>query len=42
MLVGTGYLRAGAVVEALRREVDGWARVVRTPFESAGADVREL
>lgn len=30
------------VVEALRRRADGWADVVRAPFESQGADVREL
>jgi hypothetical protein len=29
-------------VEGLHREADGWARVLRTPFESQGADVREL
>jgi homoserine kinase len=32
----------GAVVRALRRETDGWADVVRAPFENQGADVREL
>ncbi len=32
----------GAVVGALRRETDGWADVLRAPFESQGADVREL
>ena len=26
----------------LRELTDGWARVMRTPFESAGADVRSL
>jgi homoserine kinase len=30
------------VVAALRRETDGWADVMRTPFEPRGADVREL
>jgi homoserine kinase len=30
------------VVAALRREVDGWADVMRVPFEPMGADVREL
>jgi hypothetical protein len=29
-------------VEALRRETDGWARVMRVPFEPHGAAVREL
>lgn len=32
----------GAVVGALRRETDGWADVMRAPFEPQGADVREL
>jgi hypothetical protein len=29
-------------MEALRREADGWADVVRAPFEPQGADVRAL
>jgi homoserine kinase len=32
----------GAVVANLRRESEGWAEVLRAPFESLGADVREL
>jgi homoserine kinase len=32
----------GAVVGALRRETEGWADVLRAPFEPQGADVREL
>lgn len=32
----------GAVVRSLRRETEGWAEVVRAPFETQGADVREL
>jgi homoserine kinase len=32
----------GAVVGALRREAEGWADVMPAPFESQGADVREL
>ncbi|MDX6680325.1 MAG: hypothetical protein QOG94_364, partial [Solirubrobacteraceae bacterium] len=32
----------GAVVEELRRASAGWADVIRTPFETQGADVREL
>lgn len=32
----------GAVVGRLRRETEGWADVLRAPFESLGADVREL
>jgi homoserine kinase len=31
-----------AVHEALRREADGWADVMRAPFEPRGADVRSL
>ena len=42
MLVWTHYEQTGGVVEALRREADGWARVIRAPFEPQGADVREL
>jgi homoserine kinase len=32
----------GAVVGALRRETQGWADVLRAPFQTQGADVREL
>ena len=32
----------GAVVGNLRRESEAWADVLRAPFESLGADVREL
>jgi homoserine kinase len=32
----------GAVLGRLRRETQGWAEVLRAPFESLGADVREL
>ncbi len=32
----------GAVMGRLRREADGWADVLRAPFEAQGADVREL
>jgi homoserine kinase len=32
----------GAVAAALRRETEGWAQVLRAPFETSGADVREL
>ena len=34
--------QTAAVVEALRRESDGWADVLHAPFESQGADVRAL
>jgi homoserine kinase len=36
------YEHTGAVMEKLSREAKGWARVMRAPFESQGADVREL
>jgi homoserine kinase len=36
------YEHTGAVFQALGREVEGWAQVLRVPFESQGADVREL
>jgi homoserine kinase len=42
VLVWCHYEQTGAVVEALQRETEGWAQVRRTPFESQGADVREL
>jgi homoserine kinase len=42
VLVWTHYEQTGGVVEALRRETEGWAEVVRAPFEPMGADVREL
>jgi homoserine kinase len=32
----------GAVTRALRGATEGWAEVVRAPFETQGADVREL
>jgi homoserine kinase len=34
--------QTGAVVDALRREADGWAEVMRANFEPQGADVRSL
>jgi homoserine kinase len=42
VLVWCRYEQTGVVIEALRREVGEWARVLRAPFESQGADVREL
>jgi homoserine kinase len=42
VLVWCHYEQTGGLVERLRREADGWATVVRAPFESRGADVREL
>jgi homoserine kinase len=42
VLVWTHYEQTGHVVEALGRQVEGWAQVIRAPFESQGADVRGL
>jgi homoserine kinase len=42
LLVWCFYEQTGAVVQALRSEVEGWATLVRTPFEAQGAFVREL
>src|SRR3954470_12610851 len=42
VLVWCHYEQTGAVLEALRREADGWADVLRAPFEPHGADVRAM
>jgi homoserine kinase len=42
VLVWSHYEATGALLERLRREVDGWADVMRAPFEPQGADVRAL
>jgi homoserine kinase len=42
VLVWCHYEQTAGVVEALGREAAGWADVLRAPFESRGADVREL
>jgi homoserine kinase len=42
VLVWCHYEQTGGVTEALRRETDGWAQVLRAPFEPQGADVRAL
>jgi homoserine kinase len=42
VLVWSQYEQTGSVVEALQRETGSWASVIRTPFESQGADVRAL
>jgi homoserine kinase len=42
VLVWCAMEQTGRVVEALDRHCEGWARVIRTPFEEQGADVREL
>jgi homoserine kinase len=42
VLIWCFYEQTGAVAEALRAEIDGWATLLRTPFESQGAYVEEL
>jgi homoserine kinase len=42
VLVWSVYDATAGVVERLRAEVDGWADVMRVPFEPQGADVRAL
>jgi homoserine kinase len=42
VLFWSHYEHTGTLVELLSRETRGWATVVRAPFESQGADVREL
>jgi homoserine kinase len=42
VLVWCFYEQTGAVVEALRHEIEGWATLLRAPFEAQGAYVGEL
>jgi homoserine kinase len=42
VLVWSYYEQTGAIVDRLSRETEGWAQVIRAPFESQGADVRGL
>ncbi len=42
VLVWCRYEQTGPVMERLAVEAEGWAAVLRAPFESQGADVREL
>jgi homoserine kinase len=42
VLVWCFYEQTGAVAEALRPEIEGWATLLRTPFETQGAYVVEL
>jgi homoserine kinase len=42
VLVWCQYEQTGGILSALTRETEGWARVLRVPFETQGADVREL
>ncbi len=42
VLVWCHYEQTGAVVDALRAEIDGWATLLRAPFEVQGAFVGKL
>jgi homoserine kinase len=42
VLMWSHFEQTGGVVERLARETRGWARIMRVPFESQGADVRSL
>lgn len=42
VLIWCFYEQTGAVVEALSERVDGWATLLRAPFEAQGAHVHEL
>jgi homoserine kinase len=42
VLVWCFYEQTGAVAEALAAEIDGWATLLRTPFESQGAYVGQM
>jgi homoserine kinase len=42
LLVWCFYEQTGAVAEALGPEIEGWARLVRAPFEPQGAYVSQL
>jgi homoserine kinase len=42
VLVWCFYEQTGAVAESLKAEIDGWATLLRTPFESQGAYVQQM
>jgi homoserine kinase len=42
VLIWCFYEQTGAVVEALRERIDGWATLLRAPFEAQGAYVGEM
>jgi homoserine kinase len=42
VLVWTRFEQTGSVLEGLGRATGGWAKLLRAPFETQGADVREL
>src|SRR4051812_19230209 len=42
VLVWSHYEQTGGVAQGLKRETEGWAAVMRVPFEPQGAEVRAL
>ncbi|HEY4279843.1 MAG TPA: homoserine kinase [Conexibacter sp.] len=42
VLVWSHYEQTAAVAERLRERTEGWAQLLRVPFETQGADVRSL
>ncbi len=42
VLVWSHYEQTGGVAQSLKRETEGWATVMRVPFEPQGAEVRAL
>jgi homoserine kinase len=42
VLVWCQFEHTGTIVDALGRSTHGWAKIMRAPFESQGADVRSL
>lgn len=42
VLVWSHYEQTGGIRDAVQREAQGWAAVIRVPFEPQGADVRAL
>jgi homoserine kinase len=42
VLVWSHYEQTGSVAQRLKRDTDGWAAVMRVPFEPQGAEVRAL
>lgn len=42
VLVWSHYEQTGGLAQGLRREAEGWADVMRVPFEPQGAEVRAL
>jgi homoserine kinase len=42
VLVWSHYEQTSGIAQTLKRETEGWARVMRVPFEPQGAEVRAL